>query len=286
MRAERNSDLNQKPQAQAWLASHPSTFFLVDGLINILASSLEDTFSGWHDNESNPSYKLGRRADEARLSINCSKKGCTVRVKFHSESIVLELKKQYEDIAKVEAITGGEFLLESEFTNSGSNNKGFKLLFAILKTEALGKLTSDFQEIEVNESEELTTTERESIIKARIGQGVYKKNLITLWGACAVTGIEFEPILKASHIKPWKDSDNIERLDKFNGLLLSSLYDDLFDKGFISFEDSGEIIFSKKLPIELIGELQLDKSIKIKTQSEHHKYLKHHRDVVLKTLES
>lgn len=282
MRAQRNSDLNQKPQAQAWLASHPSTFFLVDGLINILASSLENAFAGWHDNETNPSYKLGRRADKARLSINCNKKGCTVRVKFHSESIALDLEKQYEDIAKVEPIVGDEFLLESEFTNLESNTESFKLLFAILKTGALGKLTSDFQEIEVNENKELTITERESIIKARVGQGVYKKSLTTLWGACAVTGIEFEPILKASHIKPWKDSDNIERLDKFNGLLLSSLYDDLFDKGFISFEDSGEIIFSKKLPLKLIGELQLDNSIKIKTLTDHHKYLKYHRDFILK----
>jgi predicted restriction endonuclease len=50
--------------------------------------------------------------------------------------------------------------------------------------------------------------------------------------------------LIASHIQPWRDSDNVQRLDGENGLLLTPTVDHLFDKGFISFEDSGLLIVS------------------------------------------
>lgn len=66
----------------------------------------------------------------------------------------------------------------------------------------------------------LSETEKDSIIKARIGQGIFRQQLIQLWGGCSVTGFKNEKFLKASHIKPWRDSSNQERLDKYNGLLL------------------------------------------------------------------
>ena len=53
-----------------------------------------------------------------------------------------------------------------------------------------------------------------------------------LWGGrCAVTGLDLPLLLRASHIKPWRDSDNRERLDPYNGLLLSPSYDAAFDWG-------------------------------------------------------
>ena len=50
--------------------------------------------------------------------------------------------------------------------------------------------------------------------------------------------------LIGSHIKPWRESSNVERLHEANGLLLTPTVDHLFDRGFISFEDSGELIVS------------------------------------------
>ena len=50
--------------------------------------------------------------------------------------------------------------------------------------------------------------------------------------------------LIASHIKPWRESDNHERLFEGNGLLLTPTIDHLFDRGFISFENSGELLVS------------------------------------------
>tara|TARA_Y200000002_G_C22486573_1_gene581133 strand:- start:238 stop:501 length:264 start_codon:yes stop_codon:yes gene_type:complete len=62
-----------------------------------------------------------------------------------------------------------------------------------------------------------------------------------------VTGIENEEMLLASHILPWRDAEFFQRLDIENGILLDPYYDKLSDKFFISFSDSGKIIFSEKL---------------------------------------
>ena len=84
---------------------------------------------------------------------------------------------------------------------------------------------------------EVSETEREAIVQSRVGQGKFREDLIRYWGKCAVTGCELIKILKASHIKPWRYSSNIERLDKFNGLLLIPNLDSTFDNGLISFDN-------------------------------------------------
>lgn len=93
----------------------------------------------------------------------------------------------------------------------------------------------------------LSETEKEAIIKSRRGQGVYRTNSLKLWKTCSVTGFTKENVLVASHIKPWKLSTNIERVDHFNSLLLVPTLDKLFDKGYIGFEPSGRILISEKI---------------------------------------
>ncbi len=127
----------------------------------------------------------------------------------------------------------------------------------------------------------LSETERNAVIKSRIGQGLFRELLIQLWGGCAITGIEYLPVLKASHIKPWRDSSNSERLDPENGLLLTPTSDVLFDRGFISFNELGEILISKKLGEALQESLCLHKGMKLRAVSEgNKKYLSYHRDNV------
>ena len=60
----------------------------------------------------------------------------------------------------------------------------------------------------------------------------------------ALLDVERLEHLRASHIQPWRDSDNDARLDGENGLLLTPTIDHLFDRGFISFEDTGRLIVS------------------------------------------
>ncbi|WP_315792541.1 HNH endonuclease [Bradyrhizobium sp. SZCCHNRI1002] len=88
-------------------------------------------------------------------------------------------------------------------------------------------------------------TTRKALIDARRGQGRFRRELDKRWdGACAVTNCAIRDLLRASHVKPWRDSDCREKLDSANGILLSANIDILFDKGFISFDDGGRMLIS------------------------------------------
>lgn len=128
-----------------------------------------------------------------------------------------------------------------------------------------------------------TSTEKEGTYNQRIGQGAYRKSLILRWnGRCAVTGVKKREILRASHIKPWADSTNEERLDVNNGILLSPTYDALFDRHLISFEDNGSIILSDKVDNQDYDRLHVRASDKIGGLSEgNFTYLKNHRSKLI-----
>ena len=113
-----------------------------------------------------------------------------------------------------------------------------------------------FAERELQEVEELqrlerrtdiASTEKDMLIRACRGQGHYRDNLEKIESACRVTGALDRRHLRASHIKPWFQSDDREKLDGFNGLLLSPHVNHLFDRGYISFSDTGELLISKHM---------------------------------------
>lgn len=87
-------------------------------------------------------------------------------------------------------------------------------------------------------------TDRLALIQARRGQGQFRINVRRVERACRITKVDRLEHLVASHTKPWRDSSHAERLDGENGLLLTPTMDHLFDKGFISFENSGRLIVS------------------------------------------
>ena len=90
----------------------------------------------------------------------------------------------------------------------------------------------------------LPPTERETIIRARRGQGLFKERVMRNEERCRITKVDNPVHLVASHCKPWRDSSNQERLNGDNGLLLTPSIDHLFDRGFIGFEDDGDLIIS------------------------------------------
>ncbi len=118
----------------------------------------------------------------------------------------------------------------------------------------LPETTSDISCSQREDIEELTNnptisaTEKKTLIDARLGQGKFRESVLRKWGRqCAVTSAITERAIRASHIKPWRDSTNDERLDPDNGLPLLANLDALFDAGLISFEASGRMIISPKL---------------------------------------
>jgi hypothetical protein len=139
-------------------------------------------------------------------------------------------------------------------------------------------LLEDIQEIINNKT--FSETERKNLAKARIGQGYFREKLIARWRACSVTGCKEISILKASHIKPWRNSTNKERLNIDNGLLLIPNLDALFDKGMISFKDDGEIMVSEKISKDSLIILGIKRDYRIKVYPEMQPFLKYHREKV------
>lgn len=122
-------------------------------------------------------------------------------------------------------------------------------------------------------------TEKQALYKARIGQSAFRKSVIHRWEyQCAVTGFDRLDLLVASHIVPWKDSNNNERLDFNNGILLSPTYDALFDLHLITFENNGKILLSEEIEPEAYKKIGVTGKEKIKGLSDSNiEYLKVHQ---------
>lgn len=121
----------------------------------------------------------------------------------------------------------------------GANSLTFEVVTNILEDQVESRLLAE---------PGLDTTVRESVIQARRGQGKFRANLEAVESSCRLTGISNPTLLIASHIKPWRVCASAhERLDGMNGLLLTPDADLLFDRGFISFEDSGEVMVSDRV---------------------------------------
>jgi hypothetical protein len=92
------------------------------------------------------------------------------------------------------------------------------------------------------------STEAERLVVQRVGQDIFREALMDYWGGrCPLTGITEPALLRASHIVPWADCGDEQRLDVHNGLLLSALWDAAFDKGLVSFADDGNLLVSPSL---------------------------------------
>lgn len=121
-------------------------------------------------------------------------------------------------------------------------------------------------------------TEKSQLVQTRLGQGKFRKYQIDYWQRCALTGYPDTHFLVASHIKPWRDAVSIERLDRYNGLLLLPNLDKVFDLGFVSFRSQGDIIISEHLENpEMLG---LRRDMKLELQKTHLGYMAYHRDMV------
>lgn len=125
-------------------------------------------------------------------------------------------------------------------------------------------------------------TDYEKLAKVRIGQGIFKKKLLKEEACCKICGMDDKRLLIASHIKPWSKSNNLERLDKRNGFLLCPNHDALFDKGYITFDDNGNIMISSILDKNNYNILNIQDGLKIAIFEENKKYLDWHRLNVFK----
>lgn len=142
------------------------------------------------------------------------------------------------------------------------------------------KLQQDLAELDNRSDLKANPTTRTSLVEARLGQGKYREQLLTLWGRrCAVTNLAVEAALVASHAVAWSASNDSDRLDPHNGLPLAATIDKLFDRRLISFEPAtGKMLVSKALSAadrELIG-LPMDISEPLSDKQQH--FIARHRE--------
>lgn len=92
-------------------------------------------------------------------------------------------------------------------------------------------------------------TYKEGVVKQRIGQKFFRDTVLSAYNhCCCITGIDNKELLIASHIKPWKVSNEIsERTNPCNGLSLNALHDKAFDRGLITISQDYRIVISKSL---------------------------------------
>lgn len=152
--------------------------------------------------------------------------------------------------------------------------------FANQRTSAIS-LLPDIKKIL---SRRIEATEKETLASARLGQGLFRKQVLSQWNnRCCVTGSTLMDAVRASHIKPWCRSNDLERLDPHNGLPLVATLDALFDVGLISFADNGVMLVSSKVPsaevdVLDLGQMKLSQMANDTTLS----YLKYHRDHIFR----
>ncbi|MGN6242137.1 MAG: HNH endonuclease [Motilibacteraceae bacterium] len=129
---------------------------------------------------------------------------------------------------------------------------------------------------------DLDATQRRQLVNARAGQGLFRNNVRLNERACRVTGVSQPHHLRASHIKPWRASDDVERLHGCNGLLLAPHVDHLFDRGFISFDDDGQLMISPALEGDVVTAWKLQVPANVGAFNVDQKYfLAYHRGHVL-----
>jgi len=164
---------------------------------------------------------------------------------------------------------------------------GLLMLLIEQGNQAISSLIDQMKDAIKNEIEALSVSasdkpelEKVQIIKARTGQGLYRQNLLGIEEKCRVTLVDDPRVLIASHIKPWRVSDNKEKLDGNNGLLLSPHVDCLFDKALITFSKAGYIQFVDSSSKSIASRWGIHETNIGKLNKSQQEYMEYHRDLL------
>jgi len=166
------------------------------------------------------------------------------------EIIYNEIEKYYPEAKKSREWSAG---IRGVLYREVKNNQNFKKI-----DEGTFALENYDENKLVLSPNDLITT-KDIVTAIRIGQNEFRKKLLVSLKKCPITGIDDSRILTASHIKPWTQSTNTERLDMKNGFLFSPTFDRLFDRGLISFTNDKRLIVSESLSVKNLERLRLSK---------------------------
>ena len=157
-----------------------------------------------------------------------------------------------------------------------------RMHFAVELHDELDRRLENQQQESIENDLSIPETVRKQLVNARIGQGEFRLRTYAIEPRCRLTGVSNSSFLTASHIKPWKNCSNQERLDGNNGLMLAPHVDRLFDRGWISFEDNGDVLVAKEA-IPALHAWGLSETANVGEFTEKQRvYLAYHRGFLLK----
>ncbi len=148
------------------------------------------------------------------------------------------------------------------------HKKDNKLRLMLLEKDDTESLINSF-----NKENNSKVTQKKILANRRIGQEVFKKRLSKIYHKCLLCDMSDVRYLVASHIKPWSKSDDVEKLDFYNGFLLCPSHDAAFD-------EIGNILVSNFIDEKTINSLNLKEDMKIDLFEENKKYLEFHRSYI------
>lgn len=236
-----------------------------------------DEFSNWMRINSNLKESSISKYKGAVNTISNEMQGNKVINKSLIDMKLVEL-----DIAIINIFNNQHFIKKnSKGDNMYSNALKY---FRCFKSDEVEDEPGEIEIVKsISESISLSETQKKTIINARVGQGLYRRELLKKYEEkCVVTGIDKRRLLIASHIKPWAICSNEERIDTENGLILCPNMDKLFDCGLITFDDNGRMIISSFVGMENAERLHISKGMKVDLRASNRllAYMEYHRDVL------
>lgn len=211
----------------------------------------------------------------SRATVNLESGAYQIRFQAASPSLMPELSRSFSLTGK----SSGEFAALNEAALAALLRRAAELSRALPSQAA-----TDYQQAVAAELAELPAgivgTEVERLVRQRVGQNKFREAMLVYWGgACAVTGIAIPEVLRASHATPWAEcTSDAERLDVFNGFLLSANLDALFDRFLISFDEHGQLIVAPALTGVNLTKLGIEPDMKLRWVNPlHQPYLAMHR---------
>ncbi|ADO57472.1 HNH endonuclease [Paenibacillus polymyxa] len=236
-------------------------------------------------------YRESKKPDSLVSVDNWEQDGWIVDAEYRDISTPIKYKNYMNDILTLQGKkyapynltgrgnTGYLFQITEELANFLFTKVGITVadleLVAKSEDEIIGDVENDVSQI----PEE---TIREQLVQTRVGQDKFKQELIKLDKKCKLCGLDNINFLRASHSKPWRDSNNKERLDKYNGFLFCPAHDTLYDRGYISFDNDGSLLISPYLDDLSKLLMNVEAQMKITLLEGHKHYVKYHREHIFK----
>jgi putative restriction endonuclease len=239
-----------------------------NGFEHVLPTAVE----GW--------LALGSARHPAEVAVQTSGGGFAAALTRCQPSLPGELTRSFPESIQARGPMGALFVLPTEDALARWLRRTAALAQA-LPDQAVTNFDAQVQaalaELEPGAAK---STEVLRLVRQRVGQQAFRHAMLDYWGgACAVTSVALPQVLRASHAKAWAlcDSD-AERLDVYNGFLLSANLDALFDTYLVTFDGTGTLQISELVSDVERSRLGLSNGMKLRWLDEkHQRYLEFQR---------